>query len=299
MTLKLFLLLAVSLIISFIYSEFAKPNASELNKIHNSEIHYFTHSNADYFLESNKDFYFFSDKSLKVGEELTYVVKYSFLKLGEIKLKVTNKKVINGKTVYITVAYIDSYKGVPFVNLHQIYESFVNTNYYSNYFRGTVKGDEYDTFTDYYFNYDSSKVRIIKGKIKPHEVWVDSTTELKEQYDDGLSIFYFARMNSGENKTVTVPTFVNEKKEKTVINFYDEISGVSIDSIDYKVACVRLDGEAQFVSIYGLTGYFEGWFSDDEASIPILAKMHVIIGNVTVELIKWKREGWTPPKFNE
>ena len=52
-----------------------------------------------------------------------------------------------------------------------------------------------------------------------------------------------------------------------------------------------------FISIFGLTGYFEGWFSNDEASIPIVAKMKVLIGNITLELKSWKREGWIPPKY--
>ena len=59
---------------------------------------------------------------------------------------------------------------------------------------------------------------------------------------------------------------------------------------------MRLDGSTDFISVFGLTGYFEGWFSNDEASIPIVAKMKVIIGNVTLKLKSWKRAGWNPPK---
>jgi hypothetical protein len=45
-----------------------------------------------------------------------------------------------------------------------------------------------------------------------------------------------------------------------------------------------------------LTGDFEGWFSNDEARVPILAKMKVILGSITIELMRWKRAGWTPPR---
>lgn len=242
---------------------------------------------------------FASDKKMQVGEELTYLVKYSIFKLGEIKFKVISKKEFRGETVYSTIAYIDSYGDVPFVDLHQIYQSYINKDYYSDFFRGIIKTDKYDTFTEYYFKYDSSKVRVIKGKIEPKEVWTDSVGTIKKEYEDGLSIFYYARMNSGQNMIDTISTFVNEKKEKTIINFTDEVSGVSIDAVDYEISCVKLEGEAQFVSIFGLTGDFEGWFSNDDASIPIAAKLHVLIGNITVELIDWKREGWTPPRYND
>jgi hypothetical protein len=71
---------------------------------------------------------------------------------------------------------------------------------------------------------------------------------------------------------------------------------VLIDAVDYEIDCRRLDGKTDFVSVYGLTGDFEGWFSNDEARVPILAKMKVILGSVTIELMAWNRTGWKPPK---
>jgi hypothetical protein len=41
---------------------------------------------------------------------------------------------------------------------------------------------------------------------------------------------------------------------------------------------------------------FEGWFSDDDARIPIRAKMKVIIGKVDIQLVRWKRANWSPPQ---
>ncbi len=242
-------------------------------------------------------FWFSSEKKILPGEELNYVVSYSFISLGEVKIRVKDKKIINGKSYYNATAYIDSYDGIPFVNLHQIYESKVNQDYYSDFFRGIVKGDEYTTYTEYYFDYKDLKIRIKKGKFSPKEIWADSTTSLDKQYHDGLSIFFFARMLSGKKNSMMLPCFVNEQKVKTKINFYEETIPVSIDAIDYDVECVRLDGDMDFISIFGLTGYFEGWFSNDEASIPIVAHMKVIIGNIKLELKSWKREGWKPPEY--
>lgn len=255
--------------------------------------------NAIAFKKFALEFSFSSEKKMQAGEELNYVVSYSFINLGEIKIRVKDKKIVNGKTYYNAVAYIDSYDGIPFVNLHQIYESKVNQDYYSDFFRGIVKGDDYTTYTEYYFDYDSSEIRIKKGKFSPYELWVDSTTSAEKQFHDGLSIFFFARMLCGENNSMKLPCFVNEKKVYTRLNFYDEIIPVSVASIDYDVDCVRLDGEMDFISIFGLTGYFEGWFSNDEASIPVVANMKVIIGNITLELKSWKREGWIPPKYQD
>jgi hypothetical protein len=245
------------------------------------------------------EFGFFSEKKMQVGEELTYVVSYSIIKLGEVRIIVKDKKEIKGKTYYNTIAYINSYNGIPFVSLHQIYESKVNQNYASDSFRGLVKHDEYSTFTEYYFDYNNSKTRIKKGKVTPYQLWTDSTTHLGQQMQDGLSIFYYARMNLGAKRSVNVPCFVNEKNEITKINFYTDIQKTEIDAVDYDISCLRLDGKMNFISIYGLTGYFEGWFSNDEASIPIVAKMQLFLGNVKLELKQWKRAEWIPPRYKK
>ncbi len=226
------------------------------------------------------------------------MVKYSLIKLGEVKLKIVSKETENGKTFFNAKAFIDSYSGVPFVNLHQIYETKINEDSASSFFRGLVRGDDYTSFTDYNFDYKDSVIKIKKGKVYPHQVWTDSTAKLDKEYQDGLSIFYYARLNSGKIKSENIPCFVTEKKENTKINYYNEVSDVSIDAVDYDIACVKLDGYTDFVSVFGLTGHFEGWFSDDEAAIPIVASMKVIIGNITLELTSWKREGWTPPKYD-
>lgn len=236
-------------------------------------------------------------KEMQVGEDITYVVSYSLLKFGEVRLQVLERKDKEGNVYYKTRAYIDSYSGIPFVNLHQIYESYFNKNLYSDFFRATEKEKDYVKFTEYFFDYKHMKVHVKKGKYNPFEIWTDSTTRVKTYNQDGLSLFYYARMNTGQKKTVNVPCFVTEEFVYTKINFYDKVEPSSIDAVDYDIASVRLDGHTDFVSIFGLTGNFEGWFTNDKYAVPTIAKMKVIIGNVTLKLKSWKKANWTPPRY--
>lgn len=239
-----------------------------------------------------------SDKKIEVGEEITYVVKYLSFEIGELKIKVQKQQVIGSDTIYSAIAYINSYSGIPFVDLHQIYETKFDTKQISHYFKGTILSND-TTFTKYDFDRNKKKIHIVKGRERTNQIWTDSTTDYKHDYQDGLSLFYFARMRTGKQKTVNVPVFINEKYEKTYINFYKEVEDMDIDAVDYDIACVRLDGETEFRGIFGLTGYFEGWFSNDEFAVPIVAKMSVIIGSVTLELKKWNKKGWKPPKYQD
>jgi len=236
-----------------------------------------------------------TDEKLFVGEDLTYVVKYAFLNLGEIRFKVLEKTKINDITVYKTIAYIDSYTDLPFVSLHQIYESYIDSSLFPLKFFAEIFADD-TVFVNYNF-IGNSKIEIQKGKLGVKKLLLDSTAQTHHRMLDGLSILYYARMNFGKNQKLSVPCFVNEKEEKALLNFYNDPEPVSIEAVDYEIDCLYLDGETDFVSVYGLTGSFEGWFSNDQFSVPIQAKMHVIIGNINLELIKWNKEIWNPPLY--
>lgn len=237
-------------------------------------------------------------KKIEVGEEITYVVKYLAFEIGEIKLKVFKESSEDKDTLFSAIAYINSYDGIPFVDLHQIYETKFDQNEVSHYFKGSILSED-TTFTKYYFNRDKKNIHIIKGRERTNEIWTDSLVNYDRDYQDGLSLFYFARMRTGKQKKVNVPVFINEKYEKTYIQFYNENEDMDIDAIDYDIDCVRLDGETEFRGIFGLTGYFEGWFSNDEYAVPIVAKMQVLIGSITLELKHWKKKGWMPPRYKD
>ena len=240
----------------------------------------------------------YNQKKIEVGEEITYVVKYLAFEIGEIKLFVQKEQVDGNDTLYSAIAYINSYEGIPFVDLHQIYETKFDTKQISHYFKGSILAED-TTYTKYYFSKDKKNIHIIKGRERTNDIWTDTTVAYDLDYQDGLSLFYFARIRTGQQKKVNVPVFINEKYEKTYINFYKEVEDMDIDAVDYDISCVRLDGETEFRGIFGLTGYFEGWFSNDQYAIPIVAKMQVLIGSITLELKQWKKKGWMPPKYQD
>ncbi len=236
-----------------------------------------------------------NDRTLFVGEDLTYIVKYAFLNLGEVRFRVLEKANINNTSVYKTIAYIDSYPDLPFVSIHQIYESYIDSTIFPLKFIAKIFGD--DTVLVKYDFIGNSEVKMQKEKRNGTELWFDSTAQTNHRMQDGLSILYFARMNFGKQQSLSVPCIVNEKEETVELKFYDDPEPVEIDSVEYQINCLYLDGYTDFVSVYGLTGYFEGWFSNDEFAVPIRAKMNVIIGSINLELIKWNEKLWTPPIY--
>lgn len=233
-----------------------------------------------------------------VGEELTYNVRFSFIDLGQIKITTVRAVDEAGYRGYLTRAKIASYKSIPFVSAEAIFESMVDSGSFSRAFLGRSReGDDW-SFARYSFLYDRG-IGLLELGPRDSVITRRDTLALKGNVQDGLSLFFWAREYLFTQKTLSVPCIISEKFARTTIDFQTEREAVEIDAVDYPIDTRHFIGSGDFVGFYGLTGSFEGWFSNDEARVPIMAKMQVFIGNVTIELMEWKRTGWTPPRGQE
>jgi len=237
--------------------------------------------------------------SLFHSEELTYEVSWFAFDLGTIKMYIQRDS--SGIADYSAVCYIDSYDGLPFADLHSIFKSKMDNNAISKAFTALDKEEKNKWLVTRYV-YDATKtIAIVQtGSVKkPSEtagLTAVDTLKIDPLTQDGLSLFYFARQQLKSLDTITVKAIVAQKAGNATMNFYGEETEVEIDAVEYPISVVEFDGQANFKGIFGLTGEFKGWFSNDEAHVPIKAKVGVILGNVTMELISWKRGEWVPPK---
>lgn len=227
---------------------------------------------------------------------MVYNVRYSFIDLGQVRIRTLSKEKAGTFSVYNAKANIASYPKVPFVDLEAVYETWMDSTTRSHRFIGSSRDGKTWEYAKYEFDYEQQQVVIEKGK-RNGQVELRDTLKINTPYRDGLSLFFYARDQLFSGVRMNIPTLIKEEKANTYIDFKNERTNVEIDAVEYPIDVVAFEGTAQFVGIFGLTGDFEGWFSADEARVPILAKMKVIIGSVTIELMEWKRpDGWTPPQ---
>lgn len=244
-----------------------------------------------------KTFSLLSQEVFKDGEELYYEVSYSFINIGWAKF---NTERVTGKNNYfITRAKLRSNEGLPLVNVDYEFISEIevyNGNIRPHKFTAYQFIDKKKITITHLFNYDSNIIYIKKTGL-------EGNTEVEKKFltptvfQDGLSIFYFARFNSGADKSIDVPVIMHVDSALMKINFTGKKTGVEISEVDGDISSNYVDGFSYFKAVFGLTGEFSGWFSADEARIPLKAKLEVEIGNITLELKSWKRTGWNPPKF--
>lgn len=236
-----------------------------------------------------------TSKMMFPSEDLLYEVSFLGIKLGTIRIVTEGVETLNDKTVYKTKAYIDSYSGIPFVDLHAVFNSWIDPSITFSYkFTSSMKEKDYWLFDQIIFDYKNKK--IVVEKYKKNEKYLFKAIKTNRRWNDGLSLFFLAREFTKSGKNIRIPTLMDIDTAFTYIDFSGKRENVEVANIDYPVRTVWFKGKAEWTGIYGLTGYFEGWFSDDEASVPIKAKMNVYVGSINIELIKWNRKGWVPPR---
>lgn len=245
----------------------------------------------------------FRSAMLQVGEELEYKVSYSFFTVGTIRIQVKNKEQRNGRTVYKADAIIDSNPSLDWlVELHIRFTTEMDEEVFSYSWVGDDSSKKEINFRRFNFEYDQNRLVYEKGKKLPtgeRKVESIDTVKVTEKCQDGFSLFFYAREHVLEKTQVNVPTFIENKQVSTLINFMNKRTDMDIDAVDYPVDVIAFDGKADYVGVFGMTGGFRGWFSNDEARVPIVARMNVILGSIKIQLMKWNRPGWQPPKYVE
>jgi len=236
------------------------------------------------------------------GERLQYKVSWLLFRLGTIV--VTTEKLPNrsSRDEYRVVVRVDSNPALFFVSVHSEYESILTTSPVrpSAFIARELRGSD-TVVTRYVMNEALRQVHMSQwrdpGRINIKEEILDSV----DAFYEGSSLFFLARSLVHSGRTVSVPTLVEFEFFKTDITFTNVVSAVSIDAKDEDLETKELYGFAHFVesSLAGLSGEFRGWFSNDEAAIPLQAELNLSLGTADIELEQWLRGSWSPPLLRE
>ncbi|MBM2840237.1 MAG: hypothetical protein HW412_765 [Bacteroidetes bacterium] len=227
-------------------------------------------------------------------EDLVYEVRWTFFKIGTIHIKSLGE--------FKAIAHIDSYEGLPFVDLHSVHYAEMDSAFCS--LGGYAIDKDGENWKGLHYTPDQSTRRVAIEQLyqkaptsPPYKREPKDTIQLESNaFVDGLSIGYFPRLFLHAARTVNMPTLLKGKVGTTTFYFTNTRTTESISALDDPVRVVEVEGTTSAVGVFGMTGEFTGWFSDDEAAVPIKGKLKVILGSVTVELIKWNRKDWKPPQ---
>lgn len=240
-----------------------------------------------------------SDSVMQIGEVLSFEASYLFFKIGSVKMEVLGKTTYDGVQAYHVRAYIDSYSGIPFVNLHAVYNTYQDAKTFMCLSTDNIQKDGKDSM---YTSYDFEFARkILDWRLYKNGVRIDSArVPLEKNYTDGVSFFYYLRELSrkadGVRTSYSIPIVVDTVRSSVNLTINEKKEKCKVEAYKYPLESYKMSGHINFTGFFGVTGNFTGWMSADSAEVPLKADVSVILGSVVVSLKEAHRVGWIPPR---
>lgn len=227
--------------------------------------------------------------SFAPGEDLSYTVKYGFIKGGEGRFTVVDT-VINGRKVnHITVAGRTTGVADVFYSVRDSYESFldVETQLPALSKRNISEGR-------YRYNdvvsYDRANNRLsksVKKRDKPVEV---KTQDAPDRIVDIIGAFYHARNNAFDSRlakgdTIYYKTFFSNEIYDLNIRF----DGVeTLKTALGKVPCYKFTPITEVGRSFKNKEDMHLWITADNRRLPVRIKFDMTVGSFTVDLVSAK-----------
>ena len=228
------------------------------------------------------------------GEELVYNVSYLGIELGKIKIESLDEDSLNGLSCYKTIIHINTYPDIPFIDFRVIYREWIDKSlHFSQKFITNTYYDENDWgYGEINYNYKDGNIKIKSWR--HDEIEFEKFLATKKKWCNGLTMIFIMRKYANEKKSLRVPVTLNNDTTIAWLHLSAKKEMVYVESMQKEISCFYTQGKIGKTSLYGLGGDFEIWFSDDDARVPVLAKINIVIGSAVVELQSWKRKDWKP-----
>jgi hypothetical protein len=216
------------------------------------------------------------NKSFKVGEVLTFVVKYGFVTAGVAEYSIPKIVKIAGRDVYninFNVSSISAFD--PFYKVRDHYETYVDVEgLFPWRFEQHIREGGYSRDFSAFFDQRKAKAKTSEGSY-----------DIPKYVSDIVSAFYYARtFDYSKMKKGDRAHLENFYKDKTypldILYHGKETISVGAGTFD----CIVLEPLVQEGGLFKSDGSIVVWLTDDELRIPIKVKTKVLIGSIDAEL---------------
>jgi hypothetical protein len=216
------------------------------------------------------------------AEKVDYKVSYGFITLGWVNVRVGNPVMIHGKNAYPVRFYINTNPDFSMLlSLNHVYESYIEA--------GTLNAVRTRQYTpnengylvkmyDFYYEQNKLDMHLIysDGRFKQEVKLLPSSAQ------DAVSMLYFARGVVSNKTGGSTTVVIDEDYKYGHITYLDEKEEVEV--LDKDVEAIKIFARAEFKGIAGMNGDAWGWFSDDSKFAPLVGKIKILLGSITVDL---------------
>jgi hypothetical protein len=236
---------------------------------------------------------------LQDGEELVYRVRWSFFRLGTVTIRTEKIDTVDGEEMYRVSMLVESNPDIPFIDISELNVCLMNTErVMSKQYYGAWRNGKRKIIIESIYDPDARTMRYRERNGRTEAILKETTLTDVDPYVHGPSLFVFTRWISNRVGEFVAPTVINGQIATTHLLLSETYESINVTGIDSPVFCRRYEGKADWsgATSAGLGGEFTGWITADDAAVVAKAEMGVLLGSVTLELERWHRSGWVPPK---
>lgn len=220
------------------------------------------------------------NRAFKVGEKLTFDVKYGFVTAGIAEMEIPRETRLSGRDVYNITFKVNTVPSFDVLfKVRDRYETYIDKEgLFPWRFEQHIREGGYSRDFSAFFDQRRGKAKTTEGSY-----------DIPENVNDILSAFYitrtydFAKMNVGDK--IHLQNFYKDKVYPLDV-VYRGKETITVAAGTFK--CIIVEPLVQEGGLFKSEGNIIIWLSDDELKIPVKVKTKVIIGSIDAELTAYE-----------
>lgn len=216
------------------------------------------------------------NNAFKVGEKLTFDVKYGFVTAGIATMQIPNMRRISGRQAYHVTFEVNSVPSFDWIyKVRDRYETYIDaTGLFPWRFEQHIREGGYSRDFSAFFDQRKGRAKTSEGEY-----------EIPKYVNDIVSAFYLARTFDYSklkiNDRIHLKNFYKDKVYDLDVRYLGkETVDVTAGTFD----CIVVEPLVQEGGLFKSEGSIVVWLSDDALKIPVKVKTKVVIGSIDAEL---------------
>jgi hypothetical protein len=224
----------------------------------------------------NEDFRKINNIAFKVGEKLTFDVKYGFVTAGVATFQIPKMRKISGRDTYHVTFEVNTVSSFDWIyKVRDRYETFIDSEgLFPWRFEQHIREGGYSRDFAAFFDHRKGKAKTSEGEY-----------DIPLYVNDIVSAFYLARTfdYSGlkVNDKIHLKNFYKDKVYDLDVKY---LGKETIEVPAGKFRCIVVEPLVQEGGLFKSEGNILIWLSDDDLRIPIRVKTKVVIGSIDADL---------------
>ncbi len=230
--------------------------------------------------KKKEEFRTIENKAFKVGEKLTFDIKYGFVTAGVATMQIPEIKSISGREVYRVAFQVNSVPSFDWIfKVRDRYETYIDVQgLFPWRFEQHVREGGYSRDFSAFFDQRRGKAKTTEGEY-----------DIPKYVNDILSAFYYARTldysNMKINDRIHLKNFYKDKVYDLDVRYLGK-EKVEVPAGTFN--CIIVEPLVQEGGLFKSEGNILVWLTDDNLKIPVKVKTKVVIGSIDADLTEYE-----------